>query len=373
MSGARSSAASPSPPPLEELFGAAGQAPAVVQKPFRVLRRQNQVLLALPPVAAEAVAALDLYAPQKWTARGAVRALRWLLRAGLPVPLSTGLQPIDPAAPLAAFCTELAPSWLRARGGLGVLAGNPRAAGRRFVLMLFEAGHARAVVKAGTGGPAQERIATESAFLSRAARPGIAPPLAELRSAQVSAFAMAPLAGEAPRQAGDGDLQRVLLPWLDHSARRPLASIAGWARVASACGDWPAWRLHCAPAQEQCVSPTIGHGDFAPWNIKVHPRSGLWQVFDWEAGELQAVPGWDWLHYLIQEAILVRGLSAPLLRAHLERRMAGAEFHAYLQEAGLTGQGRAVLVSYLLHRVALQPPTEGLASLQELLHAFSPP
>src|SRR5262249_8840672 len=53
------------------------------------------------------------------------------------------------------------------------------------------------------------------------------------------------------------------------------------------------------------VAQVCYHGDFAPWNIKV-AREGKWTVLDWERGEIVGIPGWDWFHFIIQPAILVK-------------------------------------------------------------------
>ncbi len=51
------------------------------------------------------------------------------------------------------------------------------------------------------------------------------------------------------------------------------------------------------------------HGDFAPWNIKLDD-SGKVNLLDWENCSIKAVGGWDWLHCLIQSALLVKKLNA---------------------------------------------------------------
>ena len=55
------------------------------------------------------------------------------------------------------------------------------------------------------------------------------------------------------------------------------------------------------PAMPEC----IGHGDFAPWNIR-EQTSGELFVLDWDRADLHGVPWLDALHYCFQVETLVR-------------------------------------------------------------------
>ena len=353
--------------PLRELFECAEENASAIHKRFRILRRGGNMLLALPCTAAEATATLSLYAPQRFVARAFIRVLRLLLGAGLPSPLSAEEIRIAPRDPLCEFLSGLSASWKRSTSGLGVYAGNPNSIGRRFVLMLFENGRAVAVVKAGVGGAAQELVSAEAALLQSAGCIGIAAPLAVLQSQRVHAFAMTPLEGSAPRNATLGDIQKVLLPWLDLTTRVPLVDIPGWVRVRAVCADSPEWIKHCTAVETRAVHPAIAHGDFAPWNIKVHPDSGAWQVFDWERGEMRGVPAWDWLHFEIQNSVLVRRESADAVMARVGRIFATPEFREYAEKAGIVGMERALLAAYLLYCIAVVGQTEGLETLRAMM------
>lgn len=356
--------------PLGELFARAEEGSAGIRKCFRIIRRHGELLLALPIARSEATTTLQLYAPQRPAARAASGFLKLLLRIGLPVPLPVKEFYFTAADPFCEFLSQLEPAWTVCDSGLGVLAGNPHARGRRFVLMLFKNGRAVAVVKAGVGSEAQRLIDSEISFLQSAGRPGIAAPLAVFDSSRVRAFAMAPLDSEAPRHPTCRSIHQVLLPWLNQATRVPLSELASWARVAAACADHPAWRANCASVATREVFPAVAHGDFAPWNIKVHPESGAWQVFDWERGEIMGVPGWDWLHFEIQNAILVRRDSMETILKRIHLLFADPYFCEYTQKAGIVGLERPLLVAYLLHCLVIQPPTEGLASVESLLQAL---
>jgi len=60
------------------------------------------------------------------------------------------------------------------------------------------------------------------------------------------------------------------------------------------------------------VPSTIVHGDFAPWNLRLH--QGVISAFDWEYGELDGLPLVDETHYTLQLGYLLNNWD--LARAH---------------------------------------------------------
>src|SRR5262249_49195183 len=118
------------------------------------------------------------------------------------------------------------------------------------------------------------------------------------------------------------------------------------------------------------LHPTIQHGDFAPWNIKISPQ-GIWTVLDWERGELEGIPGWDWFHYIIQPAILVEHVSTSGLVQRIENHLTTDSFKHYAADAGIHGLERLLLLAYLLYMVQVIQPSEGLAETRELLDALA--
>ena len=72
------------------------------------------------------------------------------------------------------------------------------------------------------------------------------------------------------------------------------------------------FRWDYEPPNEQ----TIGGDGTRVWiydieleQITVRPQDGSWVVLDWERGEPEGLPGWDWFHYVVQTGVLVEGLS----------------------------------------------------------------
>jgi len=53
--------------------------------------------------------------------------------------------------------------------------------------------------------------------------------------------------------------------------------------------------------EQRRVPSTIVHGDFAPWNLRIH--DGRLAAFDWEYGELDGLPFVDELHFLLQAGL----------------------------------------------------------------------
>ena len=115
--------------------------------------------------------------------------------------------------------------------------------------------------------------------------------------------------------------------------------------------------------------PVIYHGDFAPWNIKV--SHGSWHALDWERGELSGIPGWDWFHYVIQSAVLIKREPVDQLVARVERMLASQNFMRYADRAKITGTERMLLLAYLNYSVQILKQTEELPRVQSLLSSLS--
>ena len=118
------------------------------------------------------------------------------------------------------------------------------------------------------------------------------------------------------------------------------------------------------------MRPVIFHGDFVPWNVRAL-LSGEWMVLDWERGDPRGLPGWDWFHFVIQPAILVRKAEIKELIRLVETLLASDAFRAYAQKASIQGFERALLLAYLLHLVEVIRPSEGLEQNRELFNRLN--
>jgi hypothetical protein len=117
------------------------------------------------------------------------------------------------------------------------------------------------------------------------------------------------------------------------------------------------------------MAGVLFHGDFAPWNIKVSDK-GVWTVLDWERGQTNGVPGWDWFHFVIQPAILVERLPMPKLVEKVEKLLRSYLFREYASKVGCLQKERELMLGYLLYCIHVIQPSEGLEENQELLDAL---
>ena len=140
-----------------------GPAGSVLALPVRILHKRKRPFLLFPPVPRAAAVSLELYSAQKTLAR----VLRGLLRRFFAMGLYPFTKNVKLAIPghseLGSFLIGLQK---RTPPLFCSLAGNPNAAGQRFVFLLLDNEHQpQTVVKAGVGGRARELIEHETAFL----------------------------------------------------------------------------------------------------------------------------------------------------------------------------------------------------------------
>ncbi|HSI13988.1 MAG TPA: hypothetical protein VK961_18215 [Chthoniobacter sp.] len=320
---------------------------------FRVLRRHGHDLLALPLPRRAAARALTLYAAQTRFARCSKALLSAALRAGLPVPLPRVDLPVAENDPLL--------TWLRETLGttippaLAILAGNPFAPGRRFILLAFRDDDPAIVAKVGTSSEARTLIQAEATFLESVA--GRRPHLPGFRGMKVtdtfSALALEFVDGRSPAATDTAGLRTVLQSWLDTAHPVALDTLAPWQRLATQAEARPIMER----VADRAVAPALSHGDFAPWNVRVECASQRWTVIDWERGIAAGVPAWDWFHWMLHVSVLVHrhdtAASAEFLRAALQ----SPDFQEYARAAQITGLEDALLVGYLIyfHEFVLPP------------------
>lgn len=347
-----------------ELFPEGTNEP-MVSVPFRVLRRGGEPFLYLPTRNRAAARALDLFPAQSWKARLA----KVLLQVGFRFsPLARGGGQPFPLPRQNAFLASLARMVGQPQGQIpefAVLAGNPRAPGRRFVFLLFDtAGRPVAVVKAGCSERARTLIIQEAAILRECGGkvPGVPRLREEFVAGNAVAFATDFIAGNSPDGEARPELEALFMEWLDTVRKRRVCDLPVWQRLQE--GDDPLPDLIHQLGQLE-VFPTLMHGDLAPWNVKV--AAGRWTVLDWERGERAGLPGWDWLHFLLQPAILVHRESVAKMLLRLEQLFASAEFARYAVRAGLAGYEWPFAAAYVCYSLRVTQQTEGSAGLKLLL------
>lgn len=353
----------------DELFGPEKPGENTVPVVLRLLRKRGKPFLLLPARARAAAASLDLYPAQTPRARLAKTGLRSLLRAGCPL----GTERLTLALAAQSSFTR----FVSARSGpeptgvpcFGVLAGNPAMESQRFLVLVFDASQRPvAIVKAGLTQSARNLVRREADFLGCAATKlaGIPRLQDRFQSDRVSAFALDYYPGRSPRPGEETALPALLGGWVDTQRTVPVATLPDWKRLEQS-GSKNAWFTVAAePLRAWQVHPAIYHGDFAPWNIKVSP-GGTWTVLDWERGELAGLPGWDWLHYVLQPAILVERLATSALIERVEALLNSGPFKSYVARSGLAGLERPLAMAYLVHCVEVLKPAQGLPATQALL------
>ena len=353
-----------------ELFDPGGNEGAAVR--LRVLRKHGRPFLALPSRGRAAVAALSLYPAQTGRARAAKTLLGWLLRAGAGVGTERVSLTISRADAFVEFLCSLAGAGRSGVPGLGILAGNPGSPGRRFVVLVLDA-HQRpvAVAKAGLSEPARALIRKEQSFLEAVTgKPGVPRLRGTFRSSRLEALALDYIAGDTPRPRHEGALPALLWPWVDAKRTVTLSETPEWRRLEAAAGGGGLWPALAGRLAARALHPAIGHGDLAPWNIKVSPQ-GHWTALDWERGEETGIAGWDWFHYVIQPAMLVEHRPVGGLVERVEKLLASEPFKRYAAHAGIAGFEGELVLAYLLHSAEVINPAEGLPQTRELIRALA--
>ncbi len=341
------------------------------KRSMRLLEKGGRPFLLLPRNGDLAARCLDLYPAQTSKARLAKFVLKRLLQLGLPTGAQAAALNFSRKSDFIAFLRSIVKFEGEQIPNFGILAGNPASDTQRFILLLFDQkGMPTAVVKAGASAEAQELVQKEAAFLASAeGRIGVPKLIQAFSDSKIKAVALPYIAGKTPDNLDGKDLRQLLASWADPKEKVCLRDIACW-RALGRSSARTALKLLKPGFEERFVQLTLSHGDFAPWNIKVLPN-GDWVGIDWERGELQGIPGWDWFHFIIQPGILVKKLRAPELADALETLVASSQFLEYAIATGIHGGERDLILAYLLHIIHVVRPAEGLEENRILLELLT--
>ena len=357
-------------PVWQLLFAPEATAAALVPVTMRLLTKRGHPLLLLPHTPHLAIRGLELYPAQTTRGRLARLLAGWALQARLPLGIKSvrvNLSPDDSFTRWLASLASIAPGILPL---FAVLAGNPNSPGQRFILLLFDpAGQPVAVVKAGVSAAAWILIEQEQRFLEsiQPSTPGIPPLRGIFGNPNVQAMALNFLPGRSPQAKDEHHLPQVLGNWLRPQQRVVFTDTRIWRELSASSAEHAIYRSLTVAVRHQSSAGAIVHGDFAPWNVRVSP-SGTWMVLDWERGDLNGLPAWDWFHYPIQKSILVQRQPVTALVAITEALLAENTFKAYAEAAGIIGHERSLMLLYLLYQAEVIRPAEGLATTRELLN-----
>jgi hypothetical protein len=351
----------------QDLFSAEDQSGHRTLIKVRIIQRLGQPFLVLPAHSHLASQALALYPAQTFKARLARYSLGLALSLKLPLAGPVVSLHINDEDPFATFLTQAVggPPFPR----FAILSGNPKAEGRRFIILLFnENSQPVAVIKAGIGESAIRLIEQEASFLASVSpdTPGTPRLRSAFRSGCLHALTLDFVPGRSPRPNEADRLESLLSSWIDSTRTVPIIELSAWQRLAGWLdAQSPTWQQ----LKDAVCHPVIYHGDFTPWNVKV--LHGSWQALDWERGELAGVPGWDWFHYVIQSAVLINREPVERLVIRVEHMLASESFARYAARAGITGVARLLVLAYLNYSVRILKQTEELPRIQALLERLS--
>jgi hypothetical protein len=331
----------------------------------RVIKKAGAPFIVLPEPAPLAAKGLALYPAQTGFAKIAKGALQIALRARVPIKSQKVKVALSLGDPFPRFIKEV--SRVEPFPNLAILLGNPSAAGRRFIMLLFdEADEPALVVKVGIVEPARRLIRAESDFLQSARDvPGLPIFRGHFASGSIEAFALDYVAGDSPLVAQRHTIEQLMMSWLDRNQKIVFDQVPAWKTLAD--DPDPMVRRIAEKLAGLRFHPTLYHGDFAPWNIKVSRSAGEWTMLDWERGNRVGFPGWDWIHYVVQAGILVDKMKPRRAFRELEDLLRDPVFVRYAEAAEIAGHEAIFAIAYLLYCVNIIRPGESLTVTRAVL------
>jgi hypothetical protein len=348
---------------------------------WRLIRRRRRPFLLLPTAALNTFIGLELYSAQRR------RAKIW--RALLPVVLRSPGAAIfqkftfraSENSDLIRFLSEQSGVPFAGLPAPAIKFGGTESQKSRLVLLVCDqTNRPLKVVKLGLDASGRAATDREAGLLEKlpANKLGCIHLTGRLRTPEISAFATDYYPGASPND--DAGMEVLFHSWLQPGPAQPIENFDAWRELETQAGSaapdaWPPIRAALAGNR---ICSTLHHGDFAPWNIRAINSQDL-QAFDWERGNLQGIPGWDWFHFVVQTSILARRHSVERVAAELEELLRSPRFEKFADAAGISSMVKPLVLAYLLHHRWVVQPLEGgqqVDALFALLAArwqFSPP
>jgi hypothetical protein len=341
-----------------------------------LIRRKGRPFLLLPTSAANARTALELYSAQRLHAK--------FLRAILPALLKTPLAFLLPRVRIKVDADSALMQFMAQQSGVPVeklrapaikVGGLAVMKARCVLLLCDEAGRPNKVVKVGLNPQGWVGLHPDGwkATEQEADHLELLPPhiigcirmTGRISSPALTAFATTFFPGESPRD--DEGMEQLFHSWMNPHAPVLLEELRSWRELATEFYrvDPPMWQVLSHAVAGKKVHSTLQHGDFAPWNIRAASQQNL-QVFDWERGDVQGIPGWDWFHFFVQTAMLARRHSEKRVAAEVEQLFQSPRFRIYAAAARITDIVRPLFLAYLLHQKWVVKPVEGGATAEKL-------
>lgn len=341
-----------------------------------LIRRKGHPFLLLPASAEDAHVALELYSAQRWHAK----IMRALLPLLLKTPASAMFERVrvraDASCEMLRFMAEQSGVPAERLRTPAIKVGGLAVHKARLVMLLCDSVRRPVkVIKVGVnpkswvglhpdGWKATEQEANQLAQLPPDII-GCIRMTGRHTSPALTAFATTYFSGDSPRD--DAGMENLFHSWLNPQAPVPVENLHSWRELKAdfAQRDPLMWQILNQAVTGKKVHGTLHHGDFAPWNIRATGEQNL-QVFDWERGRLQDIPGWDWFHFYVQTAILARRCHEKRVAAEVENLFQSPRFRIYAKAARITDIVKPLFLAYLLHQKWVVKPLEGGATTEKL-------
>ncbi len=293
------------------------------------IRRNEHILLALPPGRMGALRALRLYQPQRFKARATIAALRYGAGLGchrwlLPViPHRGGTLDLEPNPPQAIPYTT------------GILLGSPEHRVRRAIASYQTIDGSWEVAKIAFGAEGAGVLGPEAEVLaSLAGKVAGVPQLLGLHcGSDATVMRMPYLTGQRLKPGKTTEALALLNGWIFQAAAKPMHTFPEWPAIELALGSSDAGQRALAQLADMKLHPVIRHGDFARWNLRRRVDGSL-VVLDWEWGHPEGMPGLDLVHFFLQDARLVNRLPHAGAIAKTAQALQHSACAAYLAKTG---------------------------------------
>jgi hypothetical protein len=340
---------------------------------WRLVRRRHRAFLLLPTDTLSARVSLTLYSAQRR------RAKIW--RALLPVLLNTPAAVIFQRLTYAASENSDLMRFLVEQSGVpfgqfpapAIKFGGAESQKSRLVLLVCDqTNRPLKVIKLGLDAAGRAATDQEAGLLEKlpANTLGCIRLSGRLNTLKLSAFATDYFPGDSP--SDDAGMEVLFHSWVNPGPAQAIETFAAWRALETevAPAAPAAWALLRAVLAGKSLHSTLHHGDFAPWNIRAVNSQNL-QVFDWERGNLQGIPGWDWFHFVVQTAVLARRFSAERVAAEVEELLRSPRFEKYAAATGMSPIVKPLVLAYLLHHRWVVRPLEGGRQVEELFELLA--
>ena len=351
---------------ITKLFAPAEGPCQPVQLQWRLIRKKGRPFLLLPKTANEARVGLGLYSAQRPSAKLGHLFLRFTLGTPLWNLVPQVRLQVDSESELVAFIREQSAVPSSQFQSLAILFSCLAIEKQRLLILICnEKARPMRIIKVGLKPKASEVVEREADYITRLP-PNIVGSITVSGRAStpvLSAFSMPYCPGDNP--PSDQAVSPILRSWLNRGPRRPIKSLKAWQELQAAGGESKDFQILNDILAGQTVQPVIQHGDFTPWNIRLDV-AGEWRVFDWECGDLEGMPGWDWFHFVVQTSILVKRHSPQRAAAEVEQLISALQFQDYAEATGIREFARPLLLAYLLRQLWLVKPEAGAATTTAL-------